>query len=214
MTGYDHHQQAHSGEDYYWGKQPNGFARKALKFSCLDHKVSKLRAIDLGAGEGHDAIFFAQNGFDTLAVDVAPNGLKKAVRLAEESGVEVRVQQGDIDTFELVGGWDLIYSIGTIQYIEPQNRRSRLDHFQQHHTSPGGINALFAFTDHPEVSPAPDWGDDEHLCAPSELSKYYEEWHCLYSKSFIFEDDSDGTPHQHAAEEHIFQKSIFSDMTQ
>ena len=57
------------------------------------------------------------------------------------------VEQGDINTFELVGEWDLIYSIGTIQYIKPENRQERLEHFQEH-TSPGGINALFAFVDH------------------------------------------------------------------
>ena len=92
MTGYEHYQQVYSGKDYYWGKQPNGFARKALEFSCLDHRGNKLRAVDLGAGEGRDAVFLAQNGFDTLAVDIAPNGLKKAARLAEESGVEIRVE--------------------------------------------------------------------------------------------------------------------------
>lgn len=205
MTGYEHHQQVYSGEEYYWGKQPNVFARKALEFSCPDHRDGKLRAVDLGAGEGRDAVFFAQNDFDTLAVDVVPNGLKKAVRLAEKSGVKFRVEQGDVNTFELVGDWTLIYSIGTIQYIKPEKRRERFEHFQQQ-TSPGGINALFAFVDHPNVPTAPDWGKDEYLYAPGELLEYYREWRCRYSRSFIFEDDSAGVPHRHAAEEYVFQK--------
>ncbi len=205
MTSYDHHQQVYSGEDYYWGKQPNEFAEKTLEFLRRDFDERRLRAVDFGAGEGRDAVLFALSGLDTLAVDVAPDGLKKAVRLARESGVEIRVEQGDINTFELVGKWDLIYSIGTIQYIEPQNRRSRFNHFQQH-TSPDGINALFTFTDHPDIPPAPDWGKDEYLYALGELVEHYEEWRCLYSKRFVFKDNSSGVPHQHAAEEHIFQK--------
>ncbi len=205
MIGYDHHQQVYSGEDYYWGTRPNEFARKTLEFLRRDSGGRKLRAVDLGAGEGRDAVFLASHGLEVIAVDISPNGLRKAIRLAAENGVEVRTEKGDINTFELVGEWNLIYSIGTIQYIEPQNRRSQLEHFQKH-TSPGGINALFAFVDRPDVSPAPDWGKDEYLYAPGELVEHYEEWRCLYSRSFVFEDNSSGVPHQHAAEEYIFQK--------
>ena len=205
MGDYDQLQRMYAGENYYWGEQPNGFARRTLELLGQDTGTRRLRAVDIGAGEGRDAVLFASRGLDTLAVDLAPNGLEKAVRLSEENGVKISVKQGDINTFELVGAWDLIYSIGTIQYIEPQNRRSRFDHFRKH-TSPGGFNALFAFIDHPGVPPAPDWGKDEYLYAPGELSNYYESWQCLYSRSFIFEDDSNGIPHQHAAEEYVFQK--------
>ena len=94
MTGYDQLQQMYAGEDYYWGKKPNGFARKALEFLRGGSEANKPRVVDLGAGEGRDAVFFTQNGFDTLAVDIAPNGLRKAVRLAGESGVEIRGRAG------------------------------------------------------------------------------------------------------------------------
>ena len=192
-------------KDYYWGKQPNNFARKVLEILDQDTGARRLRAVDLGAGEGRDAALFASRGLDTLAVDVAPNGLRKAVRLARESGVEISVEQGDINIFELVGEWDLIYSIGTIQYIELENRRERFEHFQKH-TSLGGINALFAFVDRPDIPSAPDWGDDEYLYTPGELLEHYREWRCLYSRNFTFEDESAGISHQHAAEEYVFQK--------
>ncbi|MGB3632740.1 MAG: methyltransferase domain-containing protein [Rubrobacteraceae bacterium] len=205
MNGYEHHQQVYPGEDYYWGLQPNELARKALEFLPEDTGGRKSRAVDIGAGERRDAVLFAASGLETLAVDVAPTGLRKAVRLASENDVDLQVQRGDVNTFELVGAWDLIYSIGTIQYLEPQKRQRKFDHFRQH-TSPGGLNALFAFTDHHDVPPAPDWGDDEYLYAPGELLEHYSEWQCLYSRSFIFEDESVGIPHQHAAEEYIFQK--------
>jgi SAM-dependent methyltransferase len=205
MPGYDRLQQMYSGDGYYWGTRPNEFALKALEFLRPGSGSSSQRAVDVGGGEGRDAVLFARNGLDTLAVDIASNGLRKAVRLAEKNGVEISVEQKDINTLELLGEWDLIYSIGTIQYLEPRNRRLKFSHFQQH-TSPGGLDALFAFTDHPDVPLAPDWGDDEHLYAPGELLKHYAEWQCLYSSSFIFEDDSAGVPHQHAAEEYVFQK--------
>lgn len=136
---------------------------------------------------------------------MAPNGLEKAARLAREESVELSVEQGDINEVELDGPLDLIYSIGTIQYLKPANRASRFDHFKEQ-TAPGGINALFAFIEDPHISPAPDWDPDEHPYRPGELSRYYAGWELLYSRCFTFDDDSGGVCHQHAAEEYIFEK--------
>ena len=86
MGGYDKLQKMYAGKDYYWGKQPNNFARKVLEILDQDTGARRLRAVDLGAGEGRDAALFASRGLDTLAVDVVPNGLRKAVRLAAENG--------------------------------------------------------------------------------------------------------------------------------
>jgi cyclopropane fatty-acyl-phospholipid synthase-like methyltransferase len=197
----------YAGNEYYWGREPNGFARSALQLLLQNPRNAELHAVDIGAGEGRDAAFFAQEGLDTLAVDVAPNGLEKALRLAEERGVELRAQQGDVNTLELEGLYDLVYSIGTIQYLSPENRRERFEHFKER-TVPGGLHALFAFVDHPDLPPAPDHMADEYLYAPGELPRYYEGWEVLHSRAFVFDDDSGGVPHQHAAEECVFKKPL------
>lgn len=112
---------------------------------------------------------------------------------------------GDINTLGLSGPLDLVYSIGAIQYLLPTNRSERFAHFQEQ-TAPGGVHALFAFVDHPDIPPAPDWGPDEHTYAPGELLGYYAGWACLHSRGFTFEDDSEGIVHRHAAEEYVFEK--------
>lgn len=161
--------------------------------------------MDVGSGEGRDAVFLAENGLNVLAVDPTSSGVEKTLKLAHERGVEVVAEQGDINTLRLEGPFDLVYSIGTIQYLRPQNREGQFGHFRSR-TSPGGLHALFVFVDHPDVPPAPDWGDDEHPYAPGELPGYYPGWECLHSRSFIFDDDSGGVAHEHAAEEYVFQK--------
>ena len=128
-VSYEQLQRMYAGDEYYWGREPNGFARRALEFLPQSPKDAELRAVDLGAGEGRDAVFFAKNGLETLAVDVSPNGLEKALRLAREEGVSLRVERGDVDSLELEGPFDLVYSIGTIQYLSPENRSSRLGYF-------------------------------------------------------------------------------------
>ena len=204
---YQQLQRMYAGEEYYWGREPNGFAHRALELLPRSTKNDKPLAVDVGAGEGRDAVFFAENGLGTLAVDVSPNGLEKALRLARESGVELRVLQGDVNALELGEPFDLVYSIGAIQYLSPENRRERFGHFKDR-TVPGGIHALFAFVDHPDVPPAPDLMEDEHLYAPGELPGYYPGWEGLHSRAFVFDDDSGGVPHRHAAEEYVFRKPL------
>jgi tellurite methyltransferase len=68
------------------------------------------------------------------------------------------------------------------------------------------VHALLTFVDHPDVPLAPDWSENEFLYAPGELRGYYAGWRILHTRSFIFEDDSGGEPHEHAVEEYVFQK--------
>ncbi len=200
-------QRMYARDEYYWGKEPNEFAQRSISFLPQTPGNSGVRAVDIGAGEGRDAVFFAKHGLDTLAVDVIPNGLDKAVRLAREEGVTLLVEQGDVNEVELHGPFGLIYSIGTIQYLDPANRASRFDHFKEQ-TTPGGINALFAFVEDPDIAPAPDWGPNEYLYRVGELREYYAGWELRYSRSFTFDDDSGGIPHQHAAEEYVFRRRV------
>lgn len=201
---YERLQTMYAGDEYYWGREPNGFARRALGLLARSARRAKPLAVDVGAGEGRDAVFFAENGLDVLAVEVAPNGLEKALRLADERGVGLRVRQGDVNSLELEGPFDLVYSIGTIQYLSPENRRERFGHFKER-TAPGGLHALFAFVDHPDVPPAPDHMEDEHPYAQGELPGYYEGWEVVHSRAFVFDDHSGGVPHRHAAEEYVFR---------
>lgn len=195
----DHHQQLYAGDSFYWGTEPNDFARRTLQF------MSSGDAIDIGAGEGSDAVFFAERGFDVLAVDPAKNGLEKAARLSRERGVGVQVLESDINSLKLDRTFNLVYSAGTIQYLKPETREKQFHHFQEQ-TSPGGLHALLTFVDHPDIPPAHDWSENESLYAPGELRTYYEGWRCLHFRSFVFDDDSGGEPHQHAVEEYIFEK--------
>lgn len=101
---YERLQSMYAGEEYYWGREPNGFARRALELLPESGKNAKPRAVDIGAGEGRDAVFFAENGLDTLAVDVsqwpregAPSGPRTGCRAAGSAGR--RQHPGDRGTF-------------------------------------------------------------------------------------------------------------------
>ena len=52
------------------------------------------RAVDLGTGEGRNAIWLAERGWQVTAVDFSAVGLARAARLAAERAVSVDWVQG------------------------------------------------------------------------------------------------------------------------
>lgn len=103
--------------------------------------------------------------------------------------MKIEIRQGDVNSLDLEGIFDLAHSFGTVQYIEPENRIRRFEHLKER-TTLGGINTLLTVVDHPEVPPAPNWGDKEYLYAFGELRGCYEGWECLHERGFVSDDDS------------------------
>lgn len=57
------------------------------------------RALDLAMGEGRNAIFAAQLGYEVLGVDISEVGARKAESFARQKGVSIETQVVDLDTW-------------------------------------------------------------------------------------------------------------------
>ncbi|HHT9133026.1 MAG TPA: class I SAM-dependent methyltransferase, partial [Candidatus Tripitaka californicus] len=89
--------------EYVYGKEPVEFLKENVEF------LPKGRAIVLAMGEGRNAVFLAQRGFEVEGVDISTNALEKARRLALEKGVDVRAFQADLDSYQLPSqGYDVV----------------------------------------------------------------------------------------------------------
>ena len=55
----------------------------------------------MATGEGRNAVFLAQNGFEVDAVDISEKGLRKARKLAREKGVKVNALLVDLDHYQI-----------------------------------------------------------------------------------------------------------------
>ncbi|MCO8244628.1 MULTISPECIES: methyltransferase domain-containing protein [unclassified Haladaptatus] len=198
---HDELQRLYGSDEFYWGTDPNGLAETVLEFAP-ERKAPA--AVDIGSGEGRDAVYLAEQGYGVLAVDPVPNGLRKAERLAEERDVHIQTRTADINDLDFPA-MDVVYSCGALQYLRPDNRESQFERFKTA-TTDGGIHVLFAFVDHPEIPTAPDWGDNEFFYEQGELGSYYDDWDLLAEDEFVFDDESGGEPHQHAAETIVVAK--------
>jgi tellurite methyltransferase len=89
--------------EFALGKEPNPLLKRHI------HLLPKGRALDVATGEGRNAVFLAQKGFEVDAVDISEKGLKKARKLAREKGVRINTFLIDLDQYQIEKGrYDLI----------------------------------------------------------------------------------------------------------
>ncbi|MFP5322316.1 MAG: FAD-dependent oxidoreductase [Acidimicrobiia bacterium] len=93
--------------DRLWSGQPN----PALVTEAAD--LPPGTALDVGCGEGADALWLAEQGWDVTAVDISAVAVERGRQVAEGAGLDVRWSAVDILTDPLPaspagGGYDLV----------------------------------------------------------------------------------------------------------
>jgi SAM-dependent methyltransferase len=89
--------------DLVWSAGPNVFIEEICR------GLSPGRAIDLAAGECRNAIWLAEQGWDSTAVDYSEVALDKGRRIAERRGVRLTTEVADLSVYEPTrAGYDLV----------------------------------------------------------------------------------------------------------
>ena len=98
-------------EERYAGAEPVWSGRVNTQLAAIAGDLAPGRALDLGCGEGADAIWLAERGWQTTGVDIAGTALQRAARAASERGLDpdlVRWLQADLAAWTPDGQYDLI----------------------------------------------------------------------------------------------------------
>lgn len=204
-TEYDNH---YAGEKYYWGVEPN-----KLCYEIMQRKppVKPYKILDIGCGEGKDAVFLAKNGYDVTAFDISDIGIQKAKSLAEIHGVTVDFFKADIKDFRIEADYDIIFSSGVLHYVPLDLRQSLINNLKEH-TKIGGINVLNVFVRKPFIQPAPDMEKEElqvDIWKSGELFTYYYDWLLHKNEEIIFDCNSSGVHHMHCKNVLIAEKITY-----
>ena len=203
VTDYD---RRYDTEEYYWGLLPNDICYDIMK---ILPPVKPYRVLDIGCGEGKDAVFLAKCGYAVTAFDISEQGIEKAKRLAKHNEVEVSFFKADILDYRLDTEYDIIFSSGVLHFIPGTKRKEFCDSLKLH-TTDSGINVLNVFVPKPFISRAPDCTEEEEKVQPwhsGELFGYYHDWLFHTCKEEIFDCNSSGIPHKHCMDTLIAQKA-------
>lgn len=97
----------YSEAEYLFGTEPNDFLKET--FSKIP---AGGRVLCLAEGEGRNAVFLAEQGYQVTAMDLSDVGLNKALQLAGHRGVEITTQVADLASYQFgEEEWDGIVSI-------------------------------------------------------------------------------------------------------
>jgi tellurite methyltransferase len=193
--GSSFYEDSYKKDDYFWGIEPNRFCLDVIR---LMPPTRRLKLLDIGCGEGKDAVFFARCGYDVSAFDVSEAGLDKTKRLAGQANVRVRVFKANLWDYRLDTEYDILWSSGALHYLKPELRDEIMGNYMAH-TSMDGLHAFHVFVKKPFIEPAPEHEAHSYLWRSGELFTYYHEWKIEQCCEYIFDCNSSGVPHRHAA---------------
>jgi len=194
-------------EDAYQIPTGSAFGKPSTEVVTLANTLPpNARILDLGCGEGRNALYLAERGFAVTAVDVSEHGIRKLRSLASQKNIKIHAEVADMRNYRFAGEFDLIISHGCLHLIERAAWRELLRRIQQY-TSVGGYNVVAIFTD--QLPPPPDM---KAFCLglfqEGELFTYYHDWHIELQQSYIIHDEHPGNiRHTHPINKIVARKS-------
>ncbi|MGW7451459.1 class I SAM-dependent methyltransferase [Streptomyces sp. NPDC054787] len=191
--GHQHHaHQEHSGDEEFWDARYSESTRiwSGRANEALVREVSDLtpgRALDLGCGEGADAVWLARQGWQVTGTDISKVALGRAAEHADGAGVGERVdwQRHDLTESFPDGEFDLVSACFLHNYGDfPRDRVLRSAAAA---VAPGGILLVVGHAG------GPSWDPDKHaeigFPTPDEVLGQLElpqdDWEVLLAEDYV-----------------------------
>lgn len=94
-------------DQYY--QQKHYFGEPYPELLTYAAKLDKnLKVLDLGCGQGRDAIALARMGFSVTAVDISEVGIKQMNQVAKDEGLDINALVMDLNHFDALHDFDII----------------------------------------------------------------------------------------------------------
>lgn len=130
--------QRYSGDTFIYGTEPNEFLIEQA------YRIPKGPVLCLAEGEGRNAIYLAQQGYDVHAIDQSAVARNKALNLAAKTGTQIHYDVGDMAHLEITAdNWSGIVSIFA---HSPSALRRDVHKKVVSGLQPGGVFILEAFS--------------------------------------------------------------------
>lgn len=155
-----------------FGEKPYPLVADILSFKNSGH------VLDLGCGDGRNALFLARNGFSIEAVDFASTGLSKIEDYALQETLPIIVKLADIrkDVY-LDHNFDVVLMTFIFQYLTPEEI-SILFQKTQKYTRIGGLHVVVVIdksSKYAASKKAKEW----HFPTSKDIRLHYQNWEVL-----------------------------------
>lgn len=151
----------YSRSTFIYGKSPVQFLAENYHYIPYEGNV-----LDLGMGEGRNAVFLAQKGYKVTGIDISSVAVKKAYSLAQEFGVKIKGVVASLKEYKIQpGSYDAIICFYFVDRSLVEKMKSWL--------RPGGIIIFEAFTIREKAAKKKDLLPEEHFLKEQELLKLF-----------------------------------------
>ena len=137
--------------------------------------LSPGKALDLGCGQGRNALFLAQHGFEVTAVDQNELALEILQSIVEQEDLEMKVGLYDINSAALTETYDLIVSTVVLMFLQADRIPAIIQNMQDQ-TNPGGYNLIVCAMDTEDY---PCQVPFSFTFKEGELADYYKDWELI-----------------------------------
>ena len=165
----------------------------------FEHLINnRSKVLDVGCGEGQNAIYLARQGHFVDAFDLSEHGIAKLKHRCGISNAQVNAFVADLTTYQFEQNYDMIVCFGTLHFVA-KDEWKRFINKAKKYTNIGGIHIIQIFTD--TVPASEDIAPFAiGLAKDEEIKELYTDWEILQFKSYVFEDEHPNVPkHLHAS---------------
>jgi ubiquinone/menaquinone biosynthesis C-methylase UbiE len=163
--------QRYAEADYVYGTSPNEFFKQELD------KLAPGKILLPAEGEGRNAVYAAEKGWEVWAFDQSEEGRKKALRLAMERKVSIEYQIHDLNTIEFP---ENKFDVVALVFVHsPATIRQQIHHNLFRFLKPGGTLILTGFTQEQLKYSSGGPKDLSLLFSQEELQEDFSGFHAL-----------------------------------
>ncbi len=143
--------------------------------------LPKGKALDLAAGEGRNAVFLAEHGFEAEAIDISPVAMSRARKLAEARGVRIKSMAADLDAYPIAEGqYEVILNFYFLdRRLIPRIKRG---------LKKGGMVVFETYTVEQKKLCTGGPGQTQYLLQPNELLRLFRGFHVLFYREGVFRE--------------------------
>lgn len=203
--------------DSLWGFNPNGILSQYVEMLPENGEV-----LDIGIGEGRNALFFAEQGFAVEGIDISETAVERCLELSKEHNLNVNAKVQDINSFEIEPNKYSLIILSNVLNFFPDNEIKNIIDKVRIGLQKNGFVYINVFDDkEPGRKKAPEryeqlaehtfYNENSnmflHYFTRSELEGFFTDYKTICLSQSYSLDITHGQPHFHSTLEIMSQKS-------
>lgn len=176
-------------------KNNSPFGRKARpEIKQILRYKRKGNVLDLGCGEGQNALFLSSKGFNVVGVDISKTAINRLSRRAKTNKLKIRCIQKSLTNYNINKDYEVITTNYSLHVLR-RNQGLKIIREMKKHTKKSGVNVVSSFM--AELPFYDKKAKGYFYLRKNELKKLYKDWKIRYYKEDItktFATDEYGNP--------------------